>query len=341
MRILFLGLFMLASACVVKEATATPGSASPTNPEKTVISPTNIDDLTSVQELKFNEPLAVKWTLDSSAYWVHGLHSATLFDSSTQQEIASYTVGEDSYLFDVSPDGRLLAYSTSDPNIILFDVLDQHEVSQIALETITRQASFSPDGSMIGAPSMDVWAVTLWDVKSSREIKVLTGFETAAPVYSFQFGADGKTVLWIARATIQPSDIDSDQMGPRIGLEDFISSAALSPDGNLLATTSAGTVDDEFMPIVTVWDAHTGENLAMFSNTADDYFTSINFSSDGNLLAAGSTGKVRFWNISDFQPAGEISIAADYVSSLQFSPDGTRLLTCSSQGSVQLWQISN
>jgi WD40 repeat protein len=338
-RISFLGILILAAACnngqPVQE---TPSST----PQASVITVENVSNLQSVSRLNLTEVTNVKWTLDGKAFWVQGIRSASLYDSQTLQEIASYDVGESTYIYDVSPDGRLIAYALEEPAIVLYDVLDQQEVKHIALDSYSQQAAFSPDGSILGAISSDVWQITLWDVKTGEQIKTLTGFETAAPVYSFRFGADGKTVLWIARATIQPIDIESNQMGPRIGLEDFISRAALSPDGNLLATSSAGTVDGEYMPIVTIWDAHTGESLAVFSNAVDDYFSSsIIFSPDGSLLAAGSNGKVHFWNISNFQPAGEISIAAEYVNSMHFSPDGTSLLTCASQGSVQIWQITN
>ncbi|MHB8807127.1 MAG: WD40 repeat domain-containing protein [Anaerolineaceae bacterium] len=321
MRIFIFGAFLLCAACT----------------SNTLISADNINSLTSTQELQFAEATTAKWTLDGKAFWLEGLRTATLYNSKTLQETASYDVGEYGALYDTSPDGRLIAYALDEPSVILFDVVDQQEVARIPQDVFTQQTAFSTDGSMLGTASSDIWEITLWDVATAQATQTLTGFETAAPVYSFQFGADGKTILWIARATIQPMDIESAQLGPEISHEDFISSSVLSPDGKLLATSAAGTVDGEFKPIVTIWDAHSGEALVVFSNA--DYFSSLAFSPDGSLLAAGNNGKVLFWDVSNYQAIGEINTHAGYVDSVQFSPDGTHLLTCTTEGSVQMWQV--
>ncbi len=321
LRILFLGVFLFCAACT----------------SNTVITADTIAKLTSTPVLQSTEAQTAKWTLDGKAFWLEGLRTATLYDSKTLQETASYDVGEYGALYDTSPDGKLIAYAVDDPSIILYDVVAQQEIARIPQDVFTQHTAFSPDGSTLGIASSDVWEITLWDVATAQATQTLTGFETAAPVYSFQFGADGKTILWIARATIQPMDIASAQLGPEISHEDFISSSTLSPDGKLLATSAAGTVDGEFKPIVTIWDDHSGEALVVFSN--EDYFSSLAFSPDGSLLAAGNNGKVLFWDVSSYQSVGEITTDTGYVNSLQFSPDGTRLLTSTTEGSVQMWQV--
>lgn len=296
-----------------------------------------VADLVSAEVVQSAEALNVRWALDGKSFWLQGLTRATLYNSKTYQEIASYEVGEYATLYSVSPDGKLVAYASDEPAIVLYDVLAQQEVVSIPQEVFVQQAAFSPDGKWLGIASSEEWQITIWDIASAGIIHKLTGFTTAAPVYSFQFGADGKTVLWIARATIQPMDIDTATLGPEISHEDFISASALSPDGALLATAAAGSVDGEFLPIITLWDAHSGEALAVFSNP--DYFSSLNFSPDGSLLAAGSDGKVLFWDVVNSQFIGEIHTASGFVNSLQFAPDGTRLLTCTNEGTVQMWQV--
>ncbi len=322
LRITVLGAVLLLAACT------------PSVP----ITAANISALVSTQVLQSADVLTAKWTLDGKAFWLKGIEEVSLYDSKSLQEQTSYNVGEDAALYDVSPDGKEIAFSSfDDPAVVLYDVIAGQETARIPLDMLTQQADFSPDGTMLGTISSEVWEITLWDTASAQVIKSLTGFETAAPVYSFQFGVDGKTVMWIARATIQPMDIASAELGPEISHEDFISAAALSPDGNLLATAAAGMVDGEFLPIVTIWDAHSGESLAVFSNP--DYFSSLTFSPDGGLLAAGSDGTVLFWDVSAFSAAGEISTAAGHVNSVQFSPDGTQLLTCTNEGTVQMWHV--
>ena len=337
MRIMpiLLVLFSLIGACVStkqeSEATLPPTESVVT------ISAENVDQLISIQTLTFDEAVIPKWISDGSAFWVLGMRTATLYDSHSLQEIATYDVSEYGTLYDISPDGRLIAYALEEPDIILYDVIAQQETGHIPVDTYVQNAAFSPDGSVLGASSMDEWKVSLWDTKTQQEIKTLTGFETAAPVYSFQYGADGKTILWISRGTVQPQDIESETLVPKINHEDFISCVALSPDGNLLATSAAGTVDGEFKPIVTIWEAHTGESLAVFSDA--DYFSALAFSPDGSLLAAGEKNKILFWNMESMQSAGEIAAPAEFINSIQFAPDGTSLLTGATEGIVQIWQI--
>ena len=267
-----------------------------------------------------------------------GEQKAILYDRETCQPKVSYELSEGGILYDLSPDGKLIAYALgNDPTIILYDVIAQKEVSRIPQDLLVQQALFSPDGSMLGIANPEMWEITLWDIATGEVKQTLTGFETAAPVYSFQFGADGKTILWIARGTIQPMQIASAQLGPELSHEDFISSAALSLDGKMLATAAAGMFEGEFMPLVTLWDVHSGEVLAKFS--AEEPFNSLDFSPLSELLAAGNEGKVLFWNTAASQKAGELITQAGSVSSLRFSPDGSRLLTCTSQGAVELWQM--
>ncbi len=322
-------LFVLVLALALSCAACTPSA--------TVITKETITQLAGSPVLQSSEALTGKWTLDGKAFWLKGIRTADLYDSQTFQAVASYDVGEYGALYDTSPDGKLIAYALDEPSIVLYDVIAEQEVARIPQDTFVQLAAFSPDGKTLGIASSDTWSIDLWDITAGQVSQTLTGFETAAPVYSFQFGADGKTILWMARGTIQPMDMVSAALGPEMNHEDFISSFALSPDGDLLATSAAGSVDGDFKPLVTIWDAHSGEALAVFSN--DDYFSSLAFSPDGKLLAAGNNGKILFWDASTYQPAGEIITAAGYVASLQFSPDGTRLLTCTTEGSVQMWQV--
>lgn len=75
---------------------------------------------------------------------------------------------------------------------------------------------FSPDGQTFAvSPLMEI-AATLWDTSTGREIKKLTGFKTAAPVYGFTFGPYGRTLIWRARATVQLQDIASGRLGTRV-----------------------------------------------------------------------------------------------------------------------------
>ena len=102
-------------------------------------------------------------------------------------------------------------------------------------------------------------------------------------------------------------------------------------------TGAAGTVDGEYMPIISIWDAHSGERLAVFPNA--DFYSALDFSPDGSLLAAGSLNSILFFDMNTLQPAGKIADEVESVTDLQFSPDGSQLLTSGSLGIVQIWEM--
>lgn len=335
-RIVLCALFVLAAAC--QRSVPAPQATLPAEESMPAINAQGIERLVAVQQLTFDQAVNVKWTVDGSVFWVRSMQDAALYNAVDLQPVASHSVGEYGALYDVSPDGRLIAYTLDEPDIILYDVIAGQETQRISQPGYTQSAAFSTDGKQIGTTSNQEWMITLWDAASGSQVKNLTGFETAAPIYSFKFGADGKTILWIARGTIQPADIESGSLGPEIHHEDFISCSALSPDGTLLATGAVGTVEGEFTPIISIWDAHSGERLAVFPNA--DYYSSLDFSPDGSLLAAGSLNSILFFDMSDLQPVGRIDDEVESVNDLQFSPDGSRLLTAGTLGIVQLWQIA-
>jgi WD40 repeat protein len=85
---------------------------------------------------------------------------------------------------------------------------------------------------------------------------------------------------------------------------------AISPDGELLAAAGGNTWS------VTVWDAHTGEQVRIL--TGEAVVSTVAFSSSGGLLATGSD----FWN----PVTGErLSGFAGGSYDVAFSPDGTTL----------------
>ena len=183
---------------------------------------------------------------------------------------------------------------------------------------------------------MDAWQVTLWNTSDGKKMTTLEGFETAAPVYDAQSSADGRTLIWHARGTIQLQDIASGKMGHTFSHEDFVSAFALSTDGKILATAAAGTVDGNFTPLIYVWEAKNGSKLDSFVNS--DPFTSLSFSPDGKLLASASGNKVIIWEVGSHNKAAEFEAHKDNISNLAFAPDGKTLLTSGSDNLVTLWQ---
>lgn len=306
-------------------------------PVSSVITADNADMLTAVYSASVNSgAVSATWTADGSAVWIEDGFSATLHDSTTGEMTAQFNPGEYSVIYDVSPDGKTAIYSQDGMEIRLYDVVTQADVLSITPDFPYASVFFNTDGSLLGAASLNEIQVVLWDTASGAEKGSLSGFETAAPVYDASFGADGKTLVWFSRGTVQVMDIASQKMGPAFFHEDFVSAQQLSPDGNVVATTAAATIGGEFQPVLTLWDADSGEILRQIA--MPEYFNSIAFSPDSGLLAAVAQETVLLFSV----PHGDEVyrfVNDEAVVSIAFSPDGTKLISCGDAGTISIFEV--
>ena len=90
------------------------------------------------------------------------------------------------------------------------------------------------------------------------------------------------------------------------------------PDGRTLAVVY---VDGQFF----LWDAQTGKQKKNVQAWADELYT-VDWTSDGTMLVTGGyNSPVTFWTASDLSIVSELP-SPEWVMSVRFSPDGTRLL---------------
>jgi len=156
-------------------------------------------------------------------------------------------------------------------------------------------------------------------------------------VYSAQFGEDGKHIVWISRGTVQVSPMDNPSAGTQVGHGDFVVSAALSPDGSLLATAAAGTIEGEFQPAIFVWSAANGELQKTITHS--QAFNTLAFSPDGKLLAAASENNLLVYDANSGILLNTLEISAEDLTRIVFSPDGTGIAGAGDKGSIMIWQI--
>jgi WD40 repeat protein len=110
---------------------------------------------------------------------------------------------------------------------------------------------------------------------------------------------------------------------------------AFSPDGKLLATTSADQT-------LRLWDTATGKPHGERLTGHTDTVNRVAFSPDGALLATASSDRtLRLWDTATGKPHGPpLTGHADRVIGVAFSPDGSRLATSGTDGTVRLWNPS-
>ena len=336
--VLALGLFF--SACVTHpptESVEQPRADSQSPSADLPITMETVGRLTPLISLQPSAgALVCKWAREGTNLWVQDLFSASLYDAATMDKLAEFKGGEYATIYDTSEDGHTVAYSLDGQEIKLFDILAQNDRLSFSPSFPYSSVFFSPDGSILSVASLEEIEIVQFDTSDGMEAGSLSGFTTAAPVYSAHYSADGKMLIWISRGRVQPMDITSGKLGPSLAHEDFVVSAVMSADGNLIATASAGTLNGEFQPLVILWDAQSGEVL--WQNGNRDYFSSLDFSPDGSLLAAGSVGETIFYETASGKEIFRLKTDNASVNSLGFSPDGRALVTCVTDGKLTLWK---
>ncbi|MFC9686319.1 NB-ARC domain-containing protein [Streptomyces sp. NPDC056948] len=203
--------------------------------------------------------------------------------------------------------------------------------------------AYSPDGARIATSSRDT-TVRMWSSATGEALHTLTGHH--GPVRAVAFSPDGRLLATGGRdATVRIWDAVTGQAVHTVrGHDGPVLAVTFSPDGSLLATGGSDTT-------VRIWDPATGEML----HTATGHgglVSAVAFSPDGALLASGGAdATARIWGIVPLGPdhrSGDrpaISVRAPRVltghrgpvRALVFTPDGSRLLTCSNDRTLRIW----
>jgi WD40 repeat protein len=111
-------------------------------------------------------------------------------------------------------------------------------------------------------------------------------------------------------------------------------SVAFSPDDALLAS---GHVGGE----IKLWDVASGKLVRSFKS--DAYAVeSLAFTPDGHLLAARSSFTVDLWDVAAGAVAHSLKGAAALISfaSMAMSPDGKKIVTGDTDGSIRVWDVA-
>jgi len=237
---------------------------------------------------------------------------------------------------------------------------------------------FSPDGSTIASGSIDQTVRTWGAVATESPSDVLAGH--AGGVYSVAYSPDGSL---LATGSFDGTAALWDSSGRKIrsfeGHTDYVHCVAFSPDGTLLATGSAdhtarvwnvatgalvATIDgfDErvftlaFAPdgaslavgcfdgTIRIWDVASRANARTLRVDPAGSVECVAYSPDGSLLAAGGESKaVELFDTRTGMPVGVIEGHDDWINSLAFSPDGTRLATAGSYSdtTVAVWDVAS
>ena len=237
-----------------------------------------------------------------------------------------------------SPDGKILACSSADHSIFLWDMATRQPIGQPLRghSGPVNSLAFSPDGKMLASGSDDN-TIILWDLTTHEPIgQPLAG--QAGPVTSLAFSPDGQMLAsGSADHTIVLWDVSTRQpMGkPLDGHSDSVTSVAFSPDGKTLAS---GSVDRT----VRLWDAGTDVSIGQPLVGHSGAVYSVAFSPDGKTLASGGDDNtILLWDVSTHAAIGQpLRGHSSRIASLVFSPDGQRIFSGSYDHTIIAWNVA-
>ena len=282
------------------------------------ISPENVSQLQKLSEIPCPEAFRLVYSPDRSRVaFVSWEEPVQIREAVTLWHVQ--TIGADRKLIDFafSPDQRHVAYTE---NGTLAEILTLSTGERRVLETGDPQPDvvFSPDGKLLATGGYST-RPKLWNVQTGKLVHQLDMGQNKGgltPVFS----PDGQT-LAVGNRNAETILFDVATGRSLLVLpKRETQGLAFHPSGDLLAVAYCDGS-------IRLWQPATGELLAEQTKLAEEIYA-LDWSPDGKLLASsGLKGNICLW---DEQLQLRHSIPApEWVISVKFSPDGTRLITAS------------
>ncbi|KAF9079354.1 guanine nucleotide-binding protein subunit beta 1, partial [Mortierella sp. AD031] len=235
-----------------------------------------------------------------------------------------------------SQDGRWIASGGDDHTARLWDAETGSPISVFAGHTMSLTcAGFSPDGSQLATCSLD-GTMRLWELNHAAGPNP-DSQERHDPVTSVAYSDDGR---WIISGRTDGSVRQFDAVTGEPGYvypshRNGANYVAFATTNSLFASAGDDIGDAE----VRVWNADTGAfRFALPGHTFD--ISSVAFSPCGRYLTSGDHKEIRLWDLQSGTQDRTLEGHTNNVVSMDYSPDGRRMVSCSGDGTIRIWEMA-
>jgi WD40 repeat protein len=228
-----------------------------------------------------------------------------------------------------APDGKSFGLFHESGQLQLRDARTGKQLLAVAADVVGAMA-FSPDGKTLALgrradrDPARTGQIDFWDIATGKTVQTMPAFLSDG--YRMAYSADGKT-LFVSSDALRAYDLATGKLTGRLN----------NTGSSAIVVAGDGIVCNQ--QTMLILDAATGRQR--YARAVPFMGPKMAASPDGRLLATSEEdGRVRLTAIPAYKTLGEFQAHADFITCLAFSPDGKRLVTCSDDRSIVVWDVA-